>query len=194
MGKPPFWLTPNAEFHMYVGWCITAWGKVEDQLFSICEKSLGLKKQQASIIYYRTPNIKTRLELVDELILSLLPNPMRKSGGHPNKDVLAWRDLVTETRALMEVRNRIAHSTVRVLHDVIRRDFDPTNPAGLTGEFPNTKPSFEIFLSATERLRGKSGNITPLRVDDLSLHRQKVQKLTERLNHFAETVLPPHLK
>ncbi len=40
--------------------------------------------------------------------------------------------------------------------------------AGVTGEFRDIKPSFEIFLSATERLRGKSGKHAPLRVDDLS--------------------------
>src|SRR6266849_1555644 len=64
--KPP-WMHPNAEFNMYVGFCITAWAKVEEQLFALCQRSLGTSERQASIVYNRAPSFEARKGLVDEL-------------------------------------------------------------------------------------------------------------------------------
>lgn len=66
-------MTPTEEFLMWIGTCITAWAKVEEQLFGICEHCLGARTDRAAIVYYRTPTIDSRVLLVDELVRTVLP-------------------------------------------------------------------------------------------------------------------------
>jgi hypothetical protein len=94
-------MTPNAEFHMYVGLCITAWAKVEEQLFRMCARCLGTSDELAAIVYYRTPNMDTRLKLVDELLRAVLPKRKRKSGGHDHPDVKKWNTLRSNLEDLL---------------------------------------------------------------------------------------------
>ncbi len=190
--KPPPWLHPNAEFHMYVGFCIAAWAKVDEQLFALCRKSLGAPKRQAAIVYYKSPTLESRLTLVDELIQSVLPPPARKNGEKKHPDVLTWRELLSAVKQLQANRRLIAHSPVSVRHKIVT--LDPKVTGGLSGEIRDVIPTFEIDFSEGERLRGKSESNTPLGVDDLSIHAVSVQSAANALKHYADVVLPPHLK
>lgn len=71
----------KAEFHQQVGMCITAWANVNQQLFNICFDILGSTKDRVSIVFYSSPTIATRLRLVDELVLSVLPKREKKTGA-----------------------------------------------------------------------------------------------------------------
>ncbi len=55
------------EFFTWLGKCITAWAQVEEHLFEICVHSLGATRHRVAIVYYRTPTLRARLDLTDEL-------------------------------------------------------------------------------------------------------------------------------
>jgi len=190
--KAPPWMHPNAEFHMYVGFCVTAWAKVEDQLFALCTDSLGTSKKRSSIVYYKTPSLESRISLVDELVETVLPaRPKDARTDHP--DVTTWKKILADVKRLLADRRQIAHSPVSVKHDIT--SIDPkTAGAGISGEFRDVMPSLELDFSMGERLRGKIKKRPPLRVDDLSIHGVAVQSAANAIKQFREVVLRPHLK
>jgi len=55
------------EFHMWVGYCITAWAEVDDVLFCIFRDCVG-PSEQCAIIYYKTPGLEARFSLIDEIV------------------------------------------------------------------------------------------------------------------------------
>src|SRR2546421_3776939 len=90
LANKPSPLPPSVEFYMYVGLCITAWAKVDEELFDILVDVLGTTRQLGSIIYYRITMLSGRLALVDELTLSVLPKSEKKNGGHHHALVVEW--------------------------------------------------------------------------------------------------------
>jgi hypothetical protein len=161
----------NAEFHMYVGFCITAWANVEEHLFRICARVLNTAEERAAIVYYRTPTLDTRLQLTDELVRTVLPKRTRKSGGHDHPDVIAWNDLKNDIKNELSTRSRIAHNPVSD-----RRFLPPPKEGELRGLL-HLYSWLEIYVSDAEKLRGRHDDIQPLRVDDLSSHCTTVQRL-----------------
>ena len=105
-------LTIKQQFYLSMGECISAWAFVEDALFELCHAVIGCKKERAAIIFGRTPTLETRVALVSELMLTLLPKKERKDGGHDHAATRAWLDLVKEVKRLLPVRNTIAHRPV----------------------------------------------------------------------------------
>src|SRR6266478_5137133 len=61
------------DFLMWVGYCITTWADVEEKLFDVVWKCLQCPKEQAAIIYFRTPGLDARVTLADELVKNILP-------------------------------------------------------------------------------------------------------------------------
>src|SRR3954447_14131433 len=90
---PPSPLPPSVEFYSYVGLCITAWAKVDEELFDILVDVLGTGREKASIIYYRINMLAGRMGLVDELTASILPKPQKKNGGHHHPLVVEWTNI-----------------------------------------------------------------------------------------------------
>ena len=178
--------TTNRDFHTYIGFCITAWAKVEEELFDVCQKCLGTPRTQAAIVYYRTPTLNGRLELVDELVLAALPQRERKSGGHDSAEVKAWRTIKADLADLLKTRSRIAHHPVSVR-------FRTKGSLG-TPAMPELQTSFEIYMSGREQARPRSGGSKPLTVTHLVHHCLHLQKMVERLKTFASTTLRAHLK
>jgi hypothetical protein len=171
---------PNPEFYMYVGLCITAWARVDEELFKTCDAILGTKKELAAIIYYRTTTLGARLALVGELVHRVLPKRERKSGGHDHPDVKTWRELQTDIEALLQERTQIAHHPVEMRF----RDISRTQ----------ISTSYRLYVSDAERLRGRHDNTAPLTVDRLSEHCQIVQQRARVLRKFRQNVLQGYLK
>jgi hypothetical protein len=97
------------EFHMMIGYCIAEWARVEDELFRVCHAVLRCPKEQAAIVYYRSPQLRTRLELTDELVRAVLPK--HKSGNQPHDDLKFWTDdVLKKINDLLPIRNRIGSS------------------------------------------------------------------------------------
>jgi hypothetical protein len=99
------------EFHMMMGYCIAEWATVDEELFLIFRDCLG-PYEQSAIIYFRTPGLNVRLGLTDELVLSVLPEKERKSGGHDHPSVKAWQEAIKGFDTLLAVRRRIAHQPI----------------------------------------------------------------------------------
>jgi hypothetical protein len=63
--KSRIW-SPFIDF-MLVGKCIKAWATVEGQLYDICAALLKSNAALVSVVFYRTPAIGARIELVNDL-------------------------------------------------------------------------------------------------------------------------------
>jgi hypothetical protein len=178
------------KFHMMVGYCIAEWATVDEELFLILRNCLG-PYEQSAIIYYRTPGLDVRLSLTDELVLSVLPEKDRQSGGHDDPSVQSWKKILGQFRTLLSVRRRIAHLPV-IPRRIIQGGATFGNFAFNTTTFgdPGTiESSFEIYESKHEQLRGKSEGRSLLTVEDLQNHLVEVHALGEALRAFRRDVL-----
>lgn len=182
---PP--MSPHEEFLMWIGTCITAWAKVEEFLFEICDRSLATSRERAAIVYFRTPTLDARISLVNELVLTVLPKRERKSGGHDHPHVETWNDLRLDMIALLKIRNRIAH------HPVQAHEVNILTSANIL-DTPDLLATtwLEIYASDGERLRGRSEDASPLTVQDLIRHGRSVFEIRQRLHKFISTALPKH--
>jgi hypothetical protein len=167
---------------MYVGYCITTWADVEENLFHILWKCLQCPIEQAAIVYYRTPTLDARLSLTDELVKHILPKPDRKSGGHPHPDVKQWNGIEAKFRQLLAVRRRIAHHPFQSM----------TFPEGrgLLSDYT----SVQIWISEEEKLRGRSSAVEPLLLGDLKSHHILILHLASTLAIFGDAILPKYVQ
>ena len=152
-------------------------------LFEICKLCLGARNDRAAIVYYRTPTIGSRLELIDELVRTVLPKREQKSGSHDHPDLKEWDDLRKDVGKLLHTRNRIAHQRVK-----IRDAFGVPGGIGLL----QAGRQFELHISDGERLRSRSAEVEPLMQDDLAKHCQAVVAIVTRIVQFLRTTLRKH--
>jgi hypothetical protein len=187
-------LLAKQEFYMYVGLCITAWAKVEDELFDICATVLGCTQERASIVYYRTPAVSARLELADELVLSALPRRVG-NGGHEHEDVKRWKALKKDLLGLTATRRKIAHQPVNHAVAMRFRDTGELIPVGQPVPIGNL--SFEntywIHTSSAEGLRGRDSGHRPLKTDDLSVHCTQLELIAPKIRNFRAAILQRHI-
>jgi hypothetical protein len=176
------------EFMAMIGNCITEWANVDEALFAICWRCLGCTKEKAAIVYYRSPTIDARMTLIDELVKSSLPktDPPSRTHVHDHADVKRWDSIEGQFRRLQGTRRRIAHQPVIMTLGSFRDDYN--NPA-------ISDPSFAIYMSQSEAARGRSAdlNTRPLTINDLHLHLQKLNLITEELYQMLRNVLPRHM-
>jgi hypothetical protein len=173
-----------AEFYMMIGYCVAEWAKVQDELFRICHAALRCPKEQAAIVFYRTPQLDARLTLTDELVRLILPK--HTAGAHPHADLKFWNDILKQTRELSSSRNRIAHHPVE-----LRSAAKYWNVS-----YWNVPPEswFEIYLSENEQLRGRSADKSqPLLLDDLRAHLTLTRGIGELLPRFYYEKLVGHI-
>lgn len=176
------------EFYKQIGYCISAWAKVEERLFEICWKCLQAPKEQAAIIYFRTPSLDARLTLTDELVKSVLPKPTRKSGGHEAPSVKRWNGLESKIRSCLNIRRRIAHNPVRPNEASFQFDDDDQfKGAGFSFSW------YELYVSDHEEARGRDIKPKNLIVTDLIDHELALTRLAVDLKSFCEDVLSKQL-
>jgi hypothetical protein len=169
------------QFFMWIGLCITAWAKLEEHLFNICQLSLGTRLDRAALVYCRTPTLDARVKLIDELVRTVLPKPAKKDGGHPHADLKQWTGIRKEIERLLSVRRRIADHPVR-----------GTSAVEEKGDMLFEKTWIELYMSANETLR--SGDETdPLDIGDLIRHHHDVDQVRTRAANFERAVMPMHL-
>jgi hypothetical protein len=178
MAKPEEekWRHPKfKEFHLEMGYCVSAWALVDEVLFSIFQRCVG-PWHQCAIIYYRTPGLDIRRGLVDEIVRFILPKPEKNE--HPHEDVKAWAAATRGLNDLLATRRRIAHQQVGV---TLYADERPQSP--------NYNPVMEVFASHYERLRGKDEGGRGIDIERLAQHQADVQLLADRLAAFRDNVL-----
>ncbi len=164
------------EFHMWIGYCISSWARVEERLFEVCWAALSCPKERAAIVYYRTPTLDARLKLTDKLVRSALPKPARKSGGHLHRHVSIWEALKREITSQLQTRSRIAHQPVGIWQTPVPMDNDED-------EFLLT--SYLLFMSENEVLRGRTASPHALDVTHLVDHNYAVTRLAGELGIFC---------
>lgn len=175
------------ELHMWLGYCITEWASVEDQLFRICLGVLKAPETQAAIVFFRTPTMETRLQLIQELLEAIIPAPERKNGGHPHADMDKWKIISKTFADLVPIRNRLAHDQVRRTDIYLAEEGEDVSGREPIGSW------FEIGQSPHKELRPRIDRKDDLLVGDLRAHRNLVRGLVDSLSSFYETVLPSHL-
>ncbi len=188
----------GGEFHLWVGYCIAAWARVDDQLFRIFRACVG-PLEQSAIIFYRTPGLDVRFGLTDELVLSVLPRKQRRSGGHDHADVKVWKKAIDGYGRLLGVRRRIAHHPID-----LKSDYSGMGAIlGMGGQgymMPGggmtraVETWFEVYVNQHERLRANMADVAPLLIVDLHQHVADVWALTNRLSEFFDTALARHVK
>ncbi len=177
------------DFFVQVGFAITAWAHVDESLFRIFQACVGPAKQCA-IIYYRTPGLDSRFKLVDEIVLSVLPERINRNGGHDHASVKAWKKTIAPHEGLLKVRRRIAH------HPVSPKWTSQSSMGGdsnLDGGKPDPVLSFDIYANEMERLRRCTGENETLGLSDLKDHSNRVRHLDHELHTFATEVLEKYL-
>jgi hypothetical protein len=183
------------EFHMMVGYCIAEWARVDDELFRIFQACLGAAVEQCSIIYYRLAGLNLRLDMVDEIVKSILPK-RAKTGEHEHPDVKKWSEIAKSFRDLLGTRRRIAHHPVQPRFEM-KPYFPPSShylylkpPFGMT---ETLQPSFEIYVSQNEQARGGNAKSIPLTIVDLQSHFADTVKLHSSMNGYFHDILSPAL-
>jgi hypothetical protein len=163
--EPREW-TPD--FYQCVGRCIKGWADVEASLFRICHTILNTDEDLAAVVYFRTPTIDAKLQLVDDLMVAKEP---KKPGQHDSETIKQWRIMLKEAKRLTPFRNHIAHGPVT---------FDRTS-----GKSRN----YQIDQHPAEKRRRPSSRI-PMDVHALRAHEKDVLKLRLALAMYAYAVGP----
>jgi hypothetical protein len=177
------------EFHMWLGYCIANWAKVEDLLFQVFWHALQSPLPPASIVYYRTPTLAARLGLTDELIKRVLPPPEREKskGGHDHPSVKEWISICNDVRDLLAIRSRLAHHRVSVRDEL----FSIGEDDGGFSELLGTRWA-EVHMSDAEILRSGKRNEGVLKLGDLKVHRADTELIRLRLFNFLKDTLQTH--
>ncbi len=179
------WQELADEFHMLMGYCIAEWATVDESLFMIFRDCVG-PYEQCAIIYYRSPGLDIRLNLTDEIVRSILPK--HKPGEHPADSVKEWDSIKKNFSNLLSVRRRIAHQPVNITFIPGRRVAIPTvNKEAFARYSAQPQPSFDIFASKHEEIRGKQPS-KPLQSGDLEDHLLAVDELNYSLRRFLEVL------
>jgi hypothetical protein len=188
-------LLPKQEFYMYVGLCITAWAKIEEELFNICVDALGCTQERASIVYYRTPTVRSRMDLVDELVSTVIPRP-KKDGAHPHEDTKTWRGLKKKLADLSEVRRKIAHQPVNNAVAIRNKQTGELIKIGesMLLDRATYEHSYWIYMSHAESLRGRGIEHHQLKTDDLAIHCAELETIVSKIKSFREQKLRAHIQ
>lgn len=176
------------KFHEMMGYCIAVWADVDDTLFRIFQHCVGAPLQCA-IIYYKTPGLEARFSLTDEIVRSVLPR--KKPGEHDHAYVKRWDKAIKKRGDLLAMRRRIAHHPVAVRMNV--------RIAGMFGTMPyNRMPIggavdqfswLELYMSESEKVRGRDAHLPALLLKDLEDHFDAVATLANDLLGFLIEVL-----
>jgi hypothetical protein len=167
---------------MYMGYCVAEWSHLDEWLFQIFQSCVGAP-EQCSIIYYKQPGLEPRLSLTDEIVKSVLPKPVRKSGSHPHPSVDAWDNIKRSINALLSTRRRIAHHQVNA--EILINYGSMIGGMGFNeSSWEETISWFSIYMSQSESLRGRNVNNDPLQESDLISHAEALRSATGDLSDF----------
>jgi hypothetical protein len=174
--------TAAEQFHMWMGYCIAEWAYIDDYFFSVCHAALECPKQQAAIVYYKTPNFEARITLADELVKTVLPR--HKPGDKPHEDLSTWIAAYKAVEKIKPNRNRIAHCHTGVAASAILAEG--------RGEEVEVDAWYFLYESNNQKLRGKPIP-PPLALSDLRSHYYEVAKVRNLLHVFYYDRLPKHV-
>lgn len=170
----------ESEFYEALGRAVTSWANLEEELFDIAFSILGTTMERAAIVFYRTPNLDSRLTLTDDLVHSFFPK--HEPGEHPDPTLKLWREFQTEIRNNLGTRNRLAHHPTGPVVDVYESE------DGAEHKIEIRQASYQ---STGERLRKRERiHLDPLGIEEIRGHAQIISRLTDQLRNFRKLYFP----
>lgn len=161
-----------------IGLCITEWSIVDLQLLRLTCDALGTGSQRTAIVYLRTGMISRRIELVSELVETILLEIERddeasdsENKNKKDKPVLLqdWNYIVKELGEVMPFRNKLAHWTIGVFNADGKGGFRPALSTGIPDIFrAKRKLSLDSICS-----------------DDIIEHYAQLKALLGKINEFG---------
>jgi len=175
---------PERDAHLLeIGRAITEWASVQDQLFAIVRLILRCSERHASIVFFRTPSIESRISLTDDLLKTVFPQTSDKPGSKPHPGYTVWTQIQKELRKETPLRNSLAHHPVELVVDAYEHK--------VTGEimFVGTRPATMLSLAEAKR----KGSRYPLTIEDIRAHYARVATFAPRLLDFRSGPLAMQL-
>jgi hypothetical protein len=186
-------LSPNVDFYMHVGLCITAWAEIDEKLFEVFHDVMSTPQELSAIVYYQCPILSIGLELVDAVLATILPKRSRKDGGHHHADTRAWMAIKKRIDGLSGTRSRIAHQHTKSGVGLRYAGTDEVVPIPIGQSIPLDQTKFEtaFWLSAGqhERLLARHANAKPLKIAELKSHLSEVQEAAKAVAQFRTSKL-----
>jgi hypothetical protein len=161
------------EFHILLALCITEWATVENHLFCLLSLSLSATPQQVATLYYRTPNISSRLALTNEMLRTRLPKPAKRSGDLTNSLVEEWTCLHRRAEKGLPFRNHLAHWP-KTQHTHVKAN---------SKKITSVETWLEASMSLGELHRGKEDQ-QPIKIPDIRKHHKETRQLATDLHSF----------
>jgi hypothetical protein len=147
--------------------------------------ALRAPAKSAAIVFYKSPSFDTRLTLVDELLSAVIPQPERKSGGHPHELATEWDTIRKKLLDLSPIRNCLAHQQPQNSAEPIKIVVGQTARV----HFDSTGHWMEIRLATSEAIRGRKPKVEVVRDVELPGHYQELEDAWAALVGFKERLL-----
>ena len=162
--------------HLWIGRCISEWAAIEEVIFDVFCIALNTDTRLAAIVFYKTPNMQSRVTLTTELIEAITPV---QPGRHHHPLRKQWDSITKLISGLIPIRNLMAHHPI----DSVAAPSSTGSPS--VSNFDGSL--YKIETSKSEKLRGKSGSIKSIRESEMPLYYDKVRNVhTELINFRTE--------
>jgi hypothetical protein len=162
-----------------IGLCITEWSTVDFKLLRLTCDALGTGSQRTAIVYLSTGMISKRIELVSELVETILLEINRddetnnsKNNNKKDRPVLLqeWDSITKELRDIVPFRNKLAHWPLGA-----------SRPNG-KGSF---RPSLGVGIPDIFRAKPKLSKLDPIFNHDIVGHYARLKILVSKIDVFG---------
>jgi hypothetical protein len=182
---PPFpmtdidsYLEEKKQLLLGIGLCIAEWSSVDFQLLRLTSDALGTGSKRTAIVYLSTGMISKRIELVSELVETMLLEVTRDDEGDHSKNnkrdrpvlLRDWDYISKELRGLVPFRNKLAHWTIGA-----------SRPNG-EGNF---RPALDVGIPEIFRGKPKIHTMEPIFNDDIVGHYVRLKALVKKIDTFG---------
>jgi hypothetical protein len=97
------WKSDRRRFYARLGYAISRWAYVDEQLFTFCRFALGVSEKRAAIVFYRGQTIGEHFAVTDALM---------KAAQLQDRHLEQWARIGKKINDLLPFRNDIAHNPV----------------------------------------------------------------------------------
>jgi hypothetical protein len=165
-------------FFRAVGRAISDWANIDAEIFTLCSAIMEANERHVAIVYYGNTSISLRVTLADNLINTIFPISELNSGGHAHPLQAAWRRLIKDLRAELQVRNQLAHSPVALI---------VTETDGVDG-IVKTDIGWASYRSDSELLAKPQNGTNELRVEELDAYVARIRSLYGRIREIRKDI------
>lgn len=169
-------MRPEESFYFWVGKCIKRWASIEQTLFEICHLTLDARRRLSAVVFFRTPNIEAKISLVSDLLEARLFPQGKKSGEHDPQELKDWNALERRLRALLPLRNFVAHNPAKI-----------RSKKSVAGQKPVYDPEQVIVQHGDDEDRRPS-SIKRVTTDDMEKHFALVTSLVNDLGKLKDAL------